>query len=327
MPHSNQDALIARVINLPQSLPAKRELFAAVAMDGMVLDARLVMQAIEAWIADAEVDEKKAWHKRQDTWEIEPWLELLPYTNKPESVIEGLTKVKAFYQSGWSKRWERVLTAVSLMPGAEGEPLLAKLAREHGDIATEFEWMKSILQRDTVSATLLYLDLIMEGVFGGETHGPDPWSIGRELAHYVTKFPELKDVLNTRYKTASGRGRAVLEHLFGEVGDERDLLAIIDRYAAEDQRYDSRIYQAVYSASFQEIPESEGSNSYTIHPASVGALRKRLFGMLSGNNAEAALARHCLLAIDNLRDEYGVAANDPRHPDVMSGKPWPEEVD
>jgi hypothetical protein len=325
MPHRNQDALIARVIALPQPLTSKRELLAAVVMDGRVLDARLVMQAIDDWIADAGADTNRAWHKRQNTWEIEPWLELLPYTDNPHSVIEGLTKVKAFYQRGWAQRWERVLTAVAVMPGPEGEALLAKLAREHRDIATEFEWMKNILRRNTASAVLLYVDLFIENVFGHEAQGPNAWHVGRELAQCVAKFPELKAELKKRYETASGNGRAMLEHLFGEIGDDEDLVAMVRKYAANKQRYDQRMDRAVYAVTVEEIPVSEGSNSYNIHPASVGAARKALFGMLDAKSDEAALAKQCLSVIDHLRDEHGIAANDPRHPDVMSGKPWPEE--
>ncbi len=325
MPHRNQDVLIARVIALPRPLTSKQELFAAAAMDGIVIDVRLVMQAIDDWIADA-TDENKAWHKRQNTWEIEPWLELLPYTDHPDSVIEGLAKVKAFYQRGWAKRWERVATAVAVMPGPDGEALLAKLIREHRDIATDFEWMKEILRRNEASAVLLFVDLFLEGILGREQHGPDPWSIGRDLAQYVPKFPELKAQLKERYVTAAGKGRAMLEHLFGEIGDEADLVTMIEKYAAEGQPYDQRIGQAVYAVAVQEIPVSEGSNSYNIHPASVGAVRKTLFGMLDGGGNRALLAKRCLSAIDRHRDEYGIAANDSRHPDVMSGKPWPEEA-
>ncbi|WP_347265462.1 hypothetical protein [Nitrobacter sp.] len=325
MPHRNQDGLIARVIALPQPLTSKRELLAAVAMDGQVLDAHLVMRAIDDWIADAGTDQSKAWHKRQNGWEIEPWLELLPYTDNPNLVIEGLAKVRAFYQSGWAQRWERVLTAVAVMPGPNGEALLTKLAREHRDIATDFEWMKDFLRRNTASAALLYVDLFMEGTLGTERHGPDAWSIGRELAQYVTKFPELKVALRKRYETASGKGRAILEHMFGEIGDEGDLMTMIGKYTAEGQPYDRRMDRVVYAVAVQEISLSEGSNSYNIHPASVGAVRKTLFGKLEANNSEAALAKRCLWAIDHLRDEHGIGANDPRHPDVMSGKPWPEE--
>jgi uncharacterized membrane protein YgcG len=325
MPHRNQDALTARVIALPQPLTSKRELLAAAVMDGRVLDARLVMQAIDDWIADAGTDTNKAWHKRQNTWEIEPWLELLPYTDNPDSVIEGLAKVKAFYQHGRAQRWERVLTAVAIVPGPKGETLLAKLAREHRDIATEFKWMKDILRRNTASAVLLYVDLFMENVFGNEANGPDPWHLSRELAQYVAKFPELKAELKKRYETASGKGRAMLENLFGEIGDDEDLVAMVRKYAADGQRYDQRMDRAVYAVAVQEMPVSEGSNSYNIHPASVGAVRKTLFGMLDAKSGETALAKECLSAIDHLRDEHGIAANDPRHPDVMSAKPWPKE--
>jgi hypothetical protein len=296
------------------------------AMDGQVLDAHLVMQAIDDWIADAGADQNKAWHKRQNPWEIAPWLELLPYTDNPDSVIDGLTKVKAFYQSGWAQHWERVLAAVAVMPGANGETLLAKLAREHKDIATDFQWTKDILRRNAASAVLLYVDLFMEGIVGVERSGPDAWWIGRELAQYVIKFPQLRVELKKRYKTASGKGRVMIEYLFGEVGDEDDLMAMIAKYAAEEQPYDQRMDRAVYSVAVQENPVSEGSSSYNIHPASVGAVRKKLFGMLNANAGEAALVKQCLLTIDHLRDEHGIAANDPRHPDVMSSKPWPEEA-
>ncbi|NYG46514.1 DNA polymerase III delta prime subunit [Bradyrhizobium sp. IAR9] len=326
MPHRNQDALIARVIALPQPLTSKRELLAAVAMDGQVLDAHLVMRAIDDWIADAGADQTKAWHKRQNTWEIEPWLELLPYTDNPDAVIEGLTKVKAFYQSGWAQPWERVLTAVSVVPGPAGDTLLANLARAHRDIATEFDWMRRILRRNTASSALLYVDLFLEGVLGTEREAPDPWSIGRELAQYAEEFSELKTELKRRYETASGKGRTMLEHLFGEIGDEADLMTMIEKYAAEGRPYDQRMGQVVYAVTVREVPVSEGSNSYNIYPASVGAVRKTLFSMLDGEASKAALAKQCLSAIDHHRDAYGIAANDPRHPDVMSDKPWPEEA-
>ena len=145
MPHSDQDALIARVMALPQPLSSKRELLAAIALDGQVLDVDVVMQGVDEWLADAP---KNAWQKKQNTWEIEPWLELLPFTTHPEAVIEGLTKVKAFYGRDWAQRWERVLSAVAGVPSAEGEALLSALARTHKDIAADFEWMKAVLGRD-----------------------------------------------------------------------------------------------------------------------------------------------------------------------------------
>ena len=70
--------------------------------------------------------------------------------------------------------------------------------------------------------------------------------------------------------------------------------------------------------------ESRSDRRQQCHP--VGKLRKALFDLLNGSSAEAAVAKRCLNAIDELRDEHGIAADDARHPDVMSERPWPSEA-
>jgi hypothetical protein len=53
-----------------------------------------------------------------------------------------------------------------------------------------------------------------------------------------------------------------------------------------------------------------GSNSYYIHPSSVAPRRKFLFGLPGSTSQEEALAKSCPIAIDDLRDEHGIAPND-----------------
>jgi hypothetical protein len=324
MPHTERVPLIARVLALPQPVRAKWQLLAAMALDGEVLDADLVMRGVNEWLAEAP---RNAWHKRQNTWEIEPWLELLPFTTQPESVLEGLTKVKAFYGKDWAKRWERVLRAVAGVPGPEGEKLLAALARTHKDIASDFEWMKALLGRESPAAVLLYVDLYIDGVFGRDRHGASAWHVARELAEYVQKFPQLKAELKKRYEDiGSDSGSTLLEQFFSEAGSDDDLIAMIGKYAAVRRSYDGVMANAVRAVSLRREPVPGGANSFHIYPAPVAPLRKFLFGLLDGVAWEAALAKSCLIAIDALRDEHGMVANDARHPDVFSGLPWPSEA-
>jgi hypothetical protein len=204
---------------------------------------------------------------------------------------------------------------------------LASLAREHRDIADDFSWMKAILGRDSPAATLLYVDLFIEGMFERGPHAISAWHVGRELAKYVEKFPEVKTELKKRYEAVgSVSARAMLEYLFGEVGDDDDFIAMVKRYAAAGQAYDGRMAGAVQAVALRKVQENDRSSSYYIHPASVAKIRKFLFGLLAGGPQERALAKSCLTAIDELRDEHGIAANDTRHPDVMSDLPWPLET-
>jgi NACHT C-terminal Alpha/Beta 2 len=324
MPHSDQDVLIARVMALPQPLKSKRDLLAAIALDGQVLDVVVVMQGVNEWLEEAL---RAPWQKRQQTWEIEPWLELLPFTNRPDAVIEALSKVKGFYGHQYRQRFAQVLTAAAGVPGAEGEALLADLARAHKDIASDFEWMKVILGRDSATAVLMYVDLVVEGVFGQGRDGASAWQIGRELAVYVRKFPHLKAELKKRYQAiGAGPAQAMLERVFGELGSDEDLIAMVERYAARRRAYDGHMAEAVRAVALRHEPVQDSYNSFYIHPASVSQVRKFLFSLLRGTKQEAALAKSCLTAIDVLRDQHGIAANDTRHPDVMSEIPWPSEA-
>lgn len=327
MPHTNQDKLMAWVVALPQPLSTKRELFAALTMDGQVVDASVLMQAIDEWLGDAQKNDTTAWHKKQNTWEIEPWLELLPFSTRPEAVFEGLTKVKTFYGAGWRQRWERVLTAVAAVPGSEGDKLLERLARTQGDIADDYAWMRAFLSRGSAPAVLSYVGLYIEGILGQGSHAVGAWHAGRALVPYVQKFPELRAQLQERYNsTTSLHGRTMLEHLFGEIGEREDVLLMIEKYATDAQPYDGRMANAIRAAALRHEPVQDGSNAYYTYPAPVSGIRQNLFTLLRGEAQEASLAERCLIATDALRDEYGIAAGDLRHPDVMSEIPWPKEA-
>ena len=112
----------------------------------------------------------------------------------------------------------------------------------------------------------------------------------------------------------------------GESGDADDLMMMLRKYAATGRVYDGGMDRVVRAVALRHEPVQEGSNSFYVHPAPVGHIRKFLFDLLGGAPHEAALARRCLIAIDVLRDEYGIAANDTRHPDVLSGIPWPPDA-
>ena len=63
---------------------------------------------------------------------------------------------------------------------------------------------------------------------------------------------------------------------------------------------------------------------YNMLPVSIASLRKTLLAMLDdGDTRVAALAEECLVNIDYLRDYWGPAESEPRHPDIASGRPWP----
>ena len=80
---------------------------------------------------------------------------------------------------------------------------------------------------------------------------------------------------------------------------------------------------AIRDIALRKEPVEGWSGAFEYQPVAIAKLRKDLFAMLNGTPQEAALAAACLADIDQLRDEHGSVASDPRHPDIESGRPWP----
>lgn len=77
----------------------------------------------------------------------------------------------------------------------------------------------------------------------------------------------------------------------------------------------------------EEQPIPGSANMYNFYPVSVASLRRELFEMLESGDAHlTTLAEECLSNIDDIRDDFGIAESEPRHPDVASGRPWPCEA-
>jgi hypothetical protein len=75
-----------------------------------------------------------------------------------------------------------------------------------------------------------------------------------------------------------------------------------------------------------ERPSANWAGANEVVSVPLTELRKRLFAIDKDEAAENRLAAACLTTIDELRDDYGPADSEPRHPDIDSGRPWPLAV-
>jgi len=323
LPHGDKTAIINALIDAPQPIRAKRELLAAVVLDGGTIRADLVLQGVRAWLDQAQQD---TWMFREGMWEIEGWLELLPFSDRPHATIEGIELVRAALS--YPCRMERVLSALAHAPGNDAETIMFGLVRQHPQLANQHDWVKAFLERGTVSAMRMLIDLVCNGGLPS-THGPiDSWWISRELSPLVQTHVELKSELLRRYQSApDGTGRNVIERILSELGDSESVLAIVRTYAATGRAFDGLLMYAIREAALTKQPAAGWAGAYEQHPAALPQLRMELFGMLSGPPRAAALAERCLTTIDVLRDEYGPAEFEPRHPDIESRRPWPLEAE
>ena len=120
-------------------------------------------------------------------------------------------------------------------------------------------------------------------------------------------------------------GRAMLEHLFGECGGEDELIAMVRNMP--QQAKPTMAAWTVLSYGRDAARADAGRLQFLLHSAGLGGAHTKISVRPAQRYLAGGSAReNCLIAIDILRDEYGVAANDTRHPDVLSERPWPIEA-
>jgi len=317
MQHGDQRRVIDGLLELPLPMRSKRELLAALVLDGELISADLVLRGVRKWLDEAR---EKTWMYRERLWEIEGWLELLPFTNRPASTIEGVELVMSALP--YPQSLERVVSALGDAPDSGSEHLLGELMRRYPRLASNHHWIRILVKRGSKSAGIMLMDLPIDGAAAG---GADSFYIGRELLALIQRHPDLRPELLRRHETVTDvRRRLAFEYAIAELGDAGAVLTLVRAYAARGQTFNGILQNAIREAGLTREPAVGWSGAYEVRPVPLPELRKELFAMLEDTSANTmALAESCLIAIDELRDEYGSSEFEPRHPDVESGRPWP----
>lgn len=89
-----------------------------------------------------------------------------------------------------------------------------------------------------------------------------------------------------------------------------------------EQRRSFLSWQTIENIVTEKIPSESWKGAYEVLPAPAVELRRRLLAMTVDGGPTDVAAR-CLNDIDRIRDQHGVPEDEPRHPDLASGKPWP----
>jgi hypothetical protein len=320
MPHRGKEELIDRVMALPRPVSSKRELVASLVMAGQKFKADLALEAVADWVEEAK---KNTWRFRDSIYEVSDWLELLPFSDRPASLLVGVQAVADALPS--HQQMERVVTAAGAAPDfSDGQ--LADFLRRFRWLASEHEWANAFLSRKTESSALMLIQLVNEGLLASGRNSVNQRWLSQHLAPLAEKYLPLKMEIFTLFDGQAGPSQQLLERTIQEIGGADSVMTLLRGYARAGKPFDGSLYWALKHTAVERHRIGE-SNSYNLHPVSIAPLRRELFALMHGNDPQiAALARECLISIDDIRDQYGAAESEPRHPDVASGKSWPREA-
>ncbi len=320
MPHGDKEPTKAVLFQLPQSLREKQALLRALVLAGETVSADMVLDAFRDLLEEAK--SKKQWLWDQNSWwEVEWWLELLPFSDRPMATLDGLDLIEANHRQPW--RLRGVLMALSYAPSSEAEGVLKELVRKGPGFLKDHDWIGALERRGLMIAARTLLEFIAEGAYS-QVSGGDVWWLSRKLAAAMQANGDFRIEVYRQYeRAADGPGSGMLESAIVEAADEEGVLLLVRKHAAQGKSFPSDLQRAIEHAAVGKRPSEDWAGASETFAVAVPKLRKVLFEMTETDTAEGRLAKECLIAIDEIRDEYGPAESEPRHPDIDSGRPWP----
>lgn len=317
LPHGDRAAMLDQLITLAGHRERKLNLLTMLVMRGKIVPAEWVMQGLHQLYEDAKT---KTWLLTENRGEVEGWLDLMPFTNRPAITLEGLAFSGKTGEPSW--RLRRLFSALGNAPDEEAEWVLIQLAKANPSHLGEHEWVAALASRQTKSAVLALLELLISGAFRGARQ--DSWYLAQTLARMAAPWPDLLNEIHAAYLSAPAHAQGVLAHAIADLANEDSILTLVRGHALHQHQELGVIREAVDRVALGRQPVEGWKGAYEIFPVAVPNLRRELLALTASNGPEAPIAVACLSMIDHLRDEYGRIDSEPRHPDIRSGVPWPQ---
>lgn len=317
LPHGERTAFLIDCLQdeLPHRL--RLELAQRMTVGGLMVPAGIIMKGLSD--AMAEHGDRK-WIQDNDLYTLFDWLELLPVSDHPLALFDGLDVIAAKFEFGkWRVR--DLLNSVRHLEEAPRIELLRGLVDRYPELTDQYELFHAL--KAPGHLTLNFLLEITAGKYGNKPiDRVTRFDYPEEL--FLTLSPEVRESLPARYAaTTDERQKTLLAGILLAGADHSTFLKL-----AQDKTGRRVIGQFGWNTRskilYTHQPTSTDSSSYSLIPRDLSTLRKGLFRLACSSDAETAkFAADYLDHIDAERDEEGGSDAGHRHPDISSGRPWP----
>jgi hypothetical protein len=316
MPHIARPELMAKLAGFEVMSHIKLDLFNGMIVGGLVPSADLVLQEFRKVLADKE----NRWWDDQTSYAMLSWLKVFPNTDRPASVFDALCLIPEKNISRW--RIRDILPQLRLLDDETRAGILREFAVRYPTLLSEHEWFDQVRKLGFRPA----IDLLLQGLEGDLGKGFD-LSAGHFLLPEQLAYAMAEGDLPYAFeKLAAARSEGAKALVFSVILKTSSVEGLIAATESPVGRQTVRRQgePGVQDMIYAKEPHSADGTSYELRPRNASELRKRLFALtISPDKDQAAFAVDYLTRIDALRKDDGAAEDEPRHPDIGSGRPWP----
>lgn len=317
LPHGERSSFYAELIDASPDLRAKLDLAQLMVVGGLVLSSKTITSGLQE--LTVSFGDKK-WIADNEATEMLDWLKLAPHSDNPEVLLACLDTIVPKFDFG---RWRLrdIFPSIRCLPEHERISLLRGLVQRFPELIEQYELYLGMPKPS--GPTLDFLEEIASGQFGGKSMDRGarfdyPQQIYEDLS------PEDRGQLPQRFTRAKD---ARVKRFLAEVllaGADHDVFLMLASDSTGRTTISNLGWVAQQSLLYHHKPIGGSASTFELIPRDIRRLRKGLFDLTQSDHRETvAFAVDYLNRIDAERDGEGEIGFGPRHPDIASGRPWP----
>lgn len=310
------------MVNLPQPYAAKQDLFAVAAISGMTIPVDHLLAAFEELM---ELGKTETWRLDENRGELITWVELFAFSDNPAAVLEIIDRLPQ-HRNGL-RQLQRLITALGQSPHAEAIFVLKEIAKKYPDAVQDYEWQRAVFRIASEDAGLFLLDIICNPPQRNGTARLDADELLKKLTLFLEQYPKLRDEALERFKTTDNPvAKQLIATALAHVADPQIALTLLHQIAETNAPYRRILATAITNMAIGQRKSATWEGAFELFSVPITEFRKSLFDLLPQGGMLSELAAHYLTHIDSLRDEHGRLNNEPKHPNIEAGVPWPLEA-
>jgi hypothetical protein len=280
-------------------------------------------QALQEW--------KDQHSEQDDRWFIVgQWLDLLALSDNPMEVVDLVKDLPDRVKL--RRGLVGLLMALQYSPSKDAENTLIALAEAIPSLQADIEWFRAICDQGSEASHEFLYSILWDPIKTKSltTSGHSDKVFANTMAKMLRNNPKIKKDFIGKLSTPLAHTMAeVLGYIIQQLIDDEEIMSTSLMLLRNKVRIPYSLKEAIEDhVTHKEPPKEEGQGyySYYIFPSSALKLRRQLLEMSVSDLERNEAAKSVLEWIDELRDKYGRPVDEPRHPCLESGIPWPLSI-
>ncbi|MGK0270062.1 MAG: hypothetical protein ACI88H_000697 [Cocleimonas sp.] len=263
--------------------------------------------------------------KKTDDWyRVGQWLELLVLSDDPMQVMDLVKGLPEYMQE--ERTFERILNGLLYSPSKDAEKTLLALVEAFPELVKNGDWLKAMHDQLTEASYEFFYKILWDSNKAQHFANPTRWSHApfvNIIEKIIRANPDIRrDFIDKLETPLAHQLSSIIGLVVQQLGDDEEIM----QASLLLLRNGGLMPYGIENYVTRREPIDGSSNIFNIAPSSAVEMRKKLLEMTVNDPQRNEAAKHVLSYIDELRDEHGRPENEPRHPCIESGVPWPINI-